>query len=434
MQILFNHWSNNMKRKGLVIFLLLSFYLTLIPKISLANYDAEKAFTFLEKVFNLHDKKLYDNLLVELNQYLALFPEGESARRAQYMIGKIYEEKRKEDFALAAYLKMLFLLPDSAENAECIDSLMKIINTKKAYEKKKDELLQLFNQGFPKYSSSDGYFAYLKMLLRLEQSKLREWFMEECREFIRRFPDDKRNDGVLLWIAETYSEMRDYREADIAYLKLSTVFPDSQLIPAALYQQGMLLYQKLWDYKQAMNTFQKVSQNYNSSGYAADALYTMGEINEKKHKDYQKAISYYRQVFDKYPTHVKAPEALWSIAQIYKSKLKNYPEAILIFNEVADKYPENPGSIEALEEAGQIYKTKLKDYASAAEIYIKIATLYPVYEKAPLRLFEAGDLYEKKLKDYNKALEKYQEFLEKYSFHQKAKEVPRRIKNIQGKI
>ena len=417
-----------MKKSRWTIFYSLFFVLIFVTPAA-AKHSQSKTFKYLEKTFNLHDKKLRDLMIIELEHYLQIFPKSKHARPVQYMLGNIYEDMGEENYAVASYLKMIFLYPKSTKRKESIEPLKKLIAEEKSYAEKREWLLGRIKKSYVKSYSAKGYFRYLETLIELDHRKLYEWTMDSCREFIRAFPNDKKTSRVSVWLADLYVKEKNYREADSSYVKFTIVYPKSLLMPEVLYKYGTLKYEKLKEYEKAIELLGKIVKKYPKSKFADDALMLSGEIREKKLKDHKGAIADYRKLADKYSKSKNAVEALWRIAEI-NSKLKSYLASISAYEEIVKKYKKNEKGIEALEEAAHLYYSKRKDYLSAAKSYARIAEIYPDYKKAPHRLMEAASIFEKKLKDSEKAVTYYKKVIAKFPAHKKAKDAAKRIEKI----
>lgn len=418
-----------MKKTSQILFQVVCFILISTGP-ALAQYDKNRTFKYLQETFNQHDKTLNNFLIVELEHYLHLFPKSKHARRVQYMLGNIHEKEGKKHIAVASYLKMLFLYPSAAGIAESTDSLHELITTDKSFANKREWLLDEIKKGSVKSYSANSYFRYLKIMMELDHKKLQEWTMDSCREFIRAFPTDKRNERVLIWIADLYMKDKDYKEAVTSYFKVTTVYPKSSLMPEIFYKRGVLKYEHLKENEAAIKVLGELVKKYPKSKFAAEALFLSGEIKEKKLKDYKGAIADYRKLVGTHSKSKKAADALWEIAVINKSKLKNHKAAILAYNKIVKKYPKNEKAIEAMEEAAKLYRSPLKDYESAAKTYARIADMYPSYKRAPDRLMEAGSICESNLKNTRKALVYYQRVIDMFPGHKKAQAAAKRIEKI----
>ena len=398
-----------------------------------AQLNATTILKFLEETYNQHEKKLHDFLLEELNNYIETFPDSSTIAEAYFLMSKIYNEKKDQDEVLATNFKIIYLFPNFLKQQECYETNQQIILKEKPYKDNQEKLNNALGKNLTGVSKSDRYFQYLSLLLTLESPKLYEWTIQEGKNFIRYFPNDSRNEQVLLWIAELYNKKGDNWEAAFSYLKFEFAFPHSVSLPLTLVNRAKLLCDELKKYEDAIKVCEKIDANFSKTEYAAPALFMIGEIKAKSLKDYEGAIVAYRKLVDTYPLEKHAVDALLALGEINAKKLKKYDNAILVYNEFIDKYRSSPNGVIALEESAKIYENDLKDYKKAAEYYGKISEIYQTYEKAPELLLKAGLICEEKLSDFEKAKEYYQIVLDKFSQDKKAKEAEKRINKLNKK-
>lgn len=79
-------------------------------------------------------------------------------------------------------------------------------------------------------------------------------------------------DEVQMSLGDAFMEEGDYYRAITEYKKLTFLFPDSKLLPGALYQIGMAYYRGQ-DYESAAKSFAKVRQTYAASHFCSAAFY-----------------------------------------------------------------------------------------------------------------------------------------------------------------
>lgn len=399
----------------------------------LAQDDAQKNYTYLQSVFNRHDKHLRDFMVEELQTYLSAFPDSAFAADAQFLLGKVFEEKGDKYAAFASYLKTLVLYPGSKPYPECADNVRYFLGKEKNLVEKKDEILRYLDSSGADSSHADRFFTYCKLLTNLQRKKLKAWVVKSLREFSQRFPNDPRNDQITAWLADTFLLSGDKYQADATYQKLDLVFPSSGLLAYALFRRGELLSQKLGQHQTAIQVLGQVVDRFPESEYAPQSFLLMGRIKEKKTKNYQGAKDEYGKLVKNYPDDPRVFAALRAIAEIDRAKLKDYEAAISALNEIVARDSTNIGDIEALEEIADIYKKNLQDYGRAAEAFARLAAMFPEYEKAPDRLMDAASLYEKQLADYQKAMDYYQLVVEKFPSSKKAEAAAKRIAKLQEK-
>ena len=399
-----------------------------------AQNDADKNYSYLQTVFNRHDKHLRDFMVAELQNYLATFADSSHAADAQFLLGKVLDEKGKKYAAFASYLKAVIIYPGSKPYPECVDNVRYFLGKEKKVGDKKNEILRFLDSPAADSSKVDRYFTYCKMLTEFSKKEFRDQVLDALHEFSRLFPNDPRNDQITAWMADTFFLNGDKYEADATYQKLDIVFPASGLLPYALYRRGELLSRKLGQHQTAVQVLGQVADRYPESEYAPQSLLLMGQIKEKKTKDYQGAKDDYGKLVENYPDDPSVYNALWAIAGINKNKLKDYSAAINTLDEIVAKDSTNIRDIQALEEIAGINKKYLKDYGKAAETLVRLVDMFPEYEKAPDRLMDAASLYEKQLGDYQKALGYYQLVVDKFSSSKKAGDAAKRIEKLQEKV
>jgi TolA-binding protein len=422
-----------MKSQTIFVYIFIFASILLAAATTSAQYDSDKLFAFLQDSYKQNDKKVYDFLIAELNQYLDIFPEVKNTAEAQYLLAKIYEAKGDKHEALASFLKTMYLYPNSARHEECANGARLIISKEKAYAPKKEKLLAIVDGPFEGDTLADRHYDYLGFLVELDDANLYNWTVDEAKRFISRFPNDERVEIVLREIADLYAKKGEHREAAFSYLKIEYAYSESPLLPYTRYSRGVMLYKELGETQKAIEVFTQVVTQYPQSEYAGTSIFMLAEIKQKKTKDHKGAIAEYRKFIDTYPDNAKVIDALFAIAEINADKLAAYAEAIAAYDEIVAKDSTDERGAKALEKAGDLYKNKFGDYAKAAEYYAKVAEVYPSYEKAPDLLLEAGSLSEMKLKDDKKAMEYYETILAKFPASKRAGEAKRRMAKLQEK-
>jgi len=398
-----------------------------------ARENPEKLFAYLQDVFNRHDKNLHEFLLGELNQYVTQFPNGEKTAEAQYLIAKVYQEKGDKQKAVAVFLKTIYLHPGSAWQQEAANEARKIISTDGSFKTKREKLLPFVDGTATGQTPADRYFEYLYLAATLDNAEVYAVILNDAKTFLIQFPDDARQDSVLLAIAELYAKKGDEHEAEASYLRLEYGYPESPLLPYAGYARGVILSKDLGEHKRAIEVLGEVVTKHPQSEHATAALFKMAEIKKEKTKDYAGAIADYRKFIESNTDSAKIVEARWAIAEVNFENLKDYNGAIAAYNEIVEKHKTDKRAVTAMEKIGDIYKDKLADYSRAAEQYATIAKVFPYYEKAPEMLLKAGTVCEDKLKDYKRAGDYYAFILEKFPKHKSADEARKRIEKMKAK-
>lgn len=204
--------------------LLLSIFVSLRGS-GLARENPDKFFAYLQDVYNRHDKNLHNFLLAELSQYVAQFPAGEKTPEAQYLLAKVYQEKGDKQKAAAAFLKTIYLYPGTSWQQQAAQDARKLISEEGVFKDKRAKLLALV-EGTPQgQSPADRYYEYLHLATVLDHADAYGALLDDARKFLILFPEDTRQDSVLQKLAEIYAKKGDEHEAEVSYLRLTTVAP-----------------------------------------------------------------------------------------------------------------------------------------------------------------------------------------------------------------
>jgi len=413
--------------------LLLICGLFLLTAVGSARENPDKLFSYLQEVFNRHNKNLHNFLLAELKQYIANFPASEKAAAAQYLIAKVYQEKGDKPQAVTAFIKTIYLYPGSNWQQEAASAARKMITEEGVFKEKRAKLLALVEATPKSETSADRYFEYLLAVMGFEHAEVYGVVIDEARKFLILFPEEARQDTTIQMMAEVYAKKGEKHEAEVSYLRLEYCCAESPLLPSARYKRGVLLSEGLGEHKMAIDALNEVVTKNPQSEYATPAIFKMGEIKKEKLKDYGGAIANYRRFVETSPDSAKAVEALWAIAEINTDNTKDYSSAIAAYTEIVEKHKGDKRAMTAFEKIGDVYKDKLADYNKAAEQYAKMIEAFPYNEKAPALIIKAGDLCEDKLKDYQRALDYYRIVIDKFPQSKTADEARKKFEKARVK-
>lgn len=416
--------------KKIVVQLFIFILLLFCTLNAFAQYEQKNVIDFLTKVCDRHDENLHTFLISELQHFLKTFQGGNYSDLALSHLGKIYEEKGDITEAMASYVKVLFLYPQSPYKSEWAQLIWSAVTNKKFLSGHNNEVIKIDKNR----SLKDGYYDYLFFLINLDQPSLGKWLLSSCREYLQLFPEDKKNDQVLFWIANIYEKMGKQKEADASYLKLEMLYPESKLLARSLFRRSKILCSKFKQYEEAVVLLDRIVTKYPESKIAANALFQMATIKEKRQKAYTQAIADYYNLVKNYPEDKKVIQALFTIARINYKKLKNYSETISAYNEIVNRDTTQLDGLIALEKIASIYKNKLKDLEKTVDTLERIADLNTNYETAAKKLYLAASICEKKLKDDKRAVYYYQLVLDKSPNHKKALDIGVKIQEIQNRL
>jgi len=395
----------------------------------------EKAyFSYLENMYKEQNKKLYTYLIEEFERYRNRFPASSYLEQSQFYIANLHFAEKKEQLALASYLKVLYLYPNSPHRPRCIEHIGILLRDESSLKKNSLSIEAKLRQNFANGTDADRYYKFLTFIETLDQKKLHFYLVREAANFVALHPTDSRVDQILNIAAQIYYDAGKHNESAAAYTKLSFLTPGSPLLPHSQYKTGTILYKKLDRYEDAEVIYAGVIKDFQDDQYAGNAMFMLGEIKEKKRKNYEAAIAQYRQMIESYPQNSNAPLALWRIAKISSKRLDDISKAILTYNEIIKRYPESDLLVSALEENSGLYQKKLKDYEKAAEFLARSAKLIPKHKKTPDMILRAGIIAEDRIEDYALAATYYKMVIAKYPNHKKAGSARKKLEKVEKKM
>jgi len=258
-------------------------------------------FAFLTRLRSLLYPKLNDALIPEIDLFLQLFPEHPGAPQLSQWMGDMYEETKDYWLALASYLRIIHMYPDS----DPVPS-----STVKAAD--------LYGGKLKKYKHA---IAMYKDVLKSQADSL---LRAEAQWNLARITEKK---------------LLNYSSASKEYQNLADHFLFSPNVPEALMRKANLQVTRLKQYEGSITTYRFVAARFSQDRRAPEALSKAGEVYEKKMKDYEKAIQIYIELSDKFTENSVAVEKLFDAAELAEKKLKDKDRAIELYQKVIDTYP-----------------------------------------------------------------------------------------------
>jgi TolA-binding protein len=244
------------------------------------------------------------------------------------------------------------------------------------------------------------------------------------------------------------------------YSEMINFYPNSELVPEALYWMGKsaLL---LNNPKEAAEYFNEVISKHITSQYGIQSTIELGKIYAAS-KEYQKEIELYKNVLPKISSSPNAEEVMFllgiaylnvddkenayktfnEITQYYdktlfsdKAKIelgilelnsKRYANAEQLFTEVAENRTDNIGA------KAQYYigvaRFKQKKYDSAISAFVRVRTVFGMYDEWYTKsLLKLGESYYK-LKDYSNGKKMFRAVLKKHSRDKYGKEARQKLR------
>ena len=390
-----------------------------------ALYDYGRA------LYELNEKKLYDQTVEILNGYLTRYPEGEKAAEIQFSLGNVHYERKNWDRAFVAYYKTVTLYPNSPQAAEAKVKAGEVASKGTVLSPIKEKLQSMVVSPSVDTVFSDSYFGLLHRLRDLVYPKLNKVLIPECRMFLEAFPEHPDVPLVAEWIGDMYQENKKHWEAVAAYLRVIFIYGSSDRVLGCRLKIGNLYSERLRKYEDAVRTYEAVLQSEVDSLVKGEAQWKLAQVLDEKMTKYSRAVQEYQNLVDRFPASSHGVEALMKKAEIQISKLKQMEGGIAAYRQVVERYPENPDVPEALARIGEVYEKKMKDYEKAVQTYEELSEKYPSSSLAAEKLFKAAEIAEKKLKENDRAIELYQQVVEKFGSERIAQKARQRIESLQ---
>ena len=95
-------------------------------------------------------------------------------------------------------------------------------------------------------------------------------------------------------------------------------------------------------FDEALENYQAVVDTYPNSPLVPEALYAVGSIYQTNKRDMTKAIEYYKKVATQFPDHATASSSLFLVGYLYNNELKNVDSARAAYESFIRRYPTSP--------------------------------------------------------------------------------------------
>jgi len=263
----------------------------------------------------LYELKSYEEAKREFLKLLKNYPKAKEAAESQYYLGRMEEEQKKYYEAFLAYQKVVDKYPFSERVQEIIERQYKIGEIFMSGEKRKALGIAL-----PVENPSIEIFT--KVIENSTYGPLA--------------PKAQYKLGLVL------KELMRYYEAEDAFNKVISNYPDSEWVDAAKYQIAACrqAISRGPDYDQgaageAKDKFEEFVREHPDAILSQAAEKNIREINEKeaesnykiavfyeKQKDYKAAKIYYEEVIANYPQSRSAPQAQKKLDELLKKMEK----------------------------------------------------------------------------------------------------------------
>lgn len=340
--------------------------LTLAIVISANAYG--KSLSPEEKLYTVgigaYEDRLWDAAILAFNRFLAEYPQSDKAEEAMHLLGVAYfqaKDYQQAEKALKEFLEkypkgtrtqlVLIKLGDTHlkldNKKEAIDIFQRLSSLKEIdknadaaifalaetyikqgmYKEAAEELIR-FSERFPESKfKNESYYWAGEALFNLERYR-------EAKGYYKKFFESSSghalSDDALNGIAWCEYRSNDLKSALFTFNKLASLYPRSELVPAALYRSGNI-YLRFSKNNDAIKTFQRLVAGYPNERIAIDAHLELGKLYYQR-KEYAKAIPHLEKAEASEVMEMKTEASYW-LGESEAAK-ENYKGAISAFEKI----------------------------------------------------------------------------------------------------
>ena len=267
----------------------------------------------LKHALNYYEAKDYKRAISEFDKLIKFYPESKHAPKAQYYIGRSYEDMSEYYHAYLAYQKVIEAYPYAKNREEII--------------KKQYEIGVRFLRG--------EKAKVLGVALLPATDKAIEIFEQVAKNS----PYGPEADAAQFKIGESYKKSGSFAEATMAFQRVVDEYPKSELVNDANYEIAKCAYVASlgpsYDQETTDTAIEKFEEFVDASGseeLSKEAIENIKILNEKKAKGlfetarfYEKtghlssAALYYKELADNYPNSSLAKESIARIMEIERA-------------------------------------------------------------------------------------------------------------------
>jgi TolA-binding protein len=399
------------------------------PPAAEASPDSERL-AGLRDLYARHDKKISEYVEAELLAYLDHVTKPTLAAEARYLLGRVRETAGDEEAAVAAYLSVARLYPESDFAGRSTEELDRLLTTERAYKDRADDLRALRDEAEIPADGADRVAALVELMESFEIDELAGEIARESRSFLLRHPGHSRAPAVALSAAKALHRAGEEHEAEAAYFQIERMYPATPWADGAALERARLLSRDLDRPDEALEVLARLVAGTSDPRLADEALYLRAEIHAEEQKDYEAAVTDYHALADRSPEGPLAAPALLEVGRLREKKLKHYQGAVDAYVAAVDHGAEATEAVDALHRASDLLLDELENPGEAAEVLARVARDFPETEKASEALLDAAKIAEKKLESKAKAEEYYQEAIRLFPDTETAREAAKKIEDL----
>ncbi|MFC1501334.1 tetratricopeptide repeat protein [Elusimicrobiota bacterium] len=318
----------------------------------------------------------YDKAIETYESIVNEFPKYEKVSFSLMFAAENAYRKQDYDAAISYFKKVL----DHADKNDKISEIALYAMSKTYFDTEKyNEIISgchyILNE-LPK--SKSDYRSYTYLLVAEAYYAL--GFFTEAGKVYDKITEDYQYTKAASLAQEgkswAYFQVKEYdlaqKEREAYMDDMSVDHSESEKI-SSQFEMGNIFYNKK-QYMEALETFEKFVVDYPDSILVPDAIFSAGRSYYKL-QYYTKAIETWEQLVAKYPDHKKAKESIKLVADTY-FRAQKYPLAVKTYTTITQLYPEDLVAKQAYLRIAQSYYNSMDDI-NAIKAFETFIDIYP---------------------------------------------------------
>ena len=286
--------------------------------------------------------------------------------------------------------------------------------------------MQVGSEDFYRYRH---FLDYIRLLQNVEAKR---YFIAEAQQFLALYPGIFGGDELHRWVARSYHALAEFHSEILAYQKIITMYPESELLPEATFAIADVTAKSLELFDLGVERYANFLEKYPDHEKAPAALMAEALLYENEIKRPRLSGDLYRSLADTYGDDELAPVALFRFAELLRRKLGSPAGALATYEEILSAYGQEESiGIPALQGLASISQ-ETRQYDAAVTYYLDIYQRYPeANESAVAGILEAAKIYESNLKNLDAAIHTLHLVLDNYPDHPRTKKVQKQVTKLQ---
>jgi tetratricopeptide (TPR) repeat protein len=406
------------------------------PQLCAVSPPEQEYWQLLSSRYQASSENYAEPLLEELAVFNSLYPRTAHGDSVAWMSGVMQEHQKKQELALASYLKLLYVYPQSPLVAPARGRLEALAGNRRRgitalfadneLEVLQDHVQRMLGQEIETQGGERGYFDFLLLLADAKVKDLAGYTVAQARHYLYRADYSWRADRVCVIIGDMQRVLRKWRSALLAYRTASFAAPMGESVSMALLNAGTVYLRPLKNYEMSRRTFKEVIEQFPASMDAAHASLMIAEVDLDQEKPEQ-ALIRLEDTATRFPFPEIRIEAWEKAAWVYEHRLDDPAQGAVYLEKIVEEFPAQVKTAEVLIKLGKLREDKLRDPAGAVKAYVLLADLFSGNPLATRYLFRAAELTEGKLKDKEQAAAIYKRLADNYPETKEGKEASKKI-------